>query len=46
MEANGYYRGLRWQVRAGDVIPVSLVFEDEGGQRLVRHFGARGIAHP
>lgn len=38
--------GLRWQVRDGDVIPVSLVFEDEGGRRLVRHFGARGIAHP
>lgn len=34
--------GLHWQVRDGDVIPVSLVFEDEGGRRFVRHFGARG----
>ncbi|MBG6078966.1 copper(I)-binding protein [Rubrivivax gelatinosus] len=34
--------GLRWQVRDGDVIPVSLVFEDGGGRRFVRHFGARG----
>ncbi|MGC4080497.1 MAG: copper chaperone PCu(A)C [Rubrivivax sp.] len=36
--------GLRWQVRDGDVIPVSLVFEDDGGRRFVRHFGARGRA--
>ncbi|MCC9595198.1 MULTISPECIES: copper chaperone PCu(A)C [unclassified Rubrivivax] len=36
--------GLRWQVRDGDVIPVSLVFEDGGGRRFVRHFGARGRA--
>ncbi|BAL97038.1 copper chaperone PCu(A)C [Rubrivivax gelatinosus] len=34
--------GLRWQVRDGDVIPVSLVFEDAGGRRFVRHFGAVG----
>lgn len=34
--------GLRWQVRDGDVVPVSLVFEDGGGRHFVRHFGARG----
>ncbi|WP_164964081.1 copper chaperone PCu(A)C [Rubrivivax sp. JA1026] len=34
--------GLRWQVRDGDVIPVSLVFEDADGRRFVRHFGAAG----
>jgi len=38
--------GLRWQVRDGDVVPVSLVFEDAGGRRFVRHFGAEGRLGP
>ncbi|MBZ8142798.1 hypothetical protein CLD22_23245 [Rubrivivax gelatinosus] len=36
--------GLRYQVREGDVIPISLVLEDAQGRRLVRHFGGQGRA--